>query len=115
MICLTETWCSDETFIENSNLKLPKYNSIHLGRKNKQGGGVCTFVNEALLYKIRTDLSVSNAENETLTIEIINKNAKNIIVSNCYRPPTGKVSSIKKHITHVTDKLIKAVLHTTIF
>ena len=28
-----------------------------------------TFVNEALLYKIRTDLSVSNAENETLTIE----------------------------------------------
>ena len=61
---------------------------------------MCTFVNEALLYKIRTDLSVSNAENETLTIEIINKNAKNIIVSNCYRPPAGKVSSI-------TDKLIR--------
>ena len=39
IICLTETWCSDETFRNDSNLQLPNYNSIHLERKNKRGGG----------------------------------------------------------------------------
>ena len=59
------------------------------------------------LYKLRNDLSVSDDASETLSIEIINKHVKNIIVSNCYRPPAAKVSSFEKYITHITDKLIR--------
>ena len=40
MICLTETWCSDDIFRNNSNYNLPQYNSIHQERKHKRGGGI---------------------------------------------------------------------------
>ena len=107
MICLTETWCSNETFYHNSNLHLPQYNSIHLERKNKRGGGVCVFINKKLLFKHRKELSASEEANETLSVEILNKNSKNIIVSTCYRPPNTKITPLKKHITHVFNKLLK--------
>ena len=106
-ICLTETWCSNETIYHNSNLHLPQYNSIHLERKNKRGGGVCVFINKKLLFKHRKEFSVSEEANETLSIEILNKNSNNIIVSTCYRPPSTKITPLKKHITHVFNKLLK--------
>ena len=101
MICLSETWNSDESFSNDSTLHLPNYNPIHFGRKNKRGGGICVFVNERFIFKRRDDLSVSDDTNETLSIEVINKNNKNIIVSTCYRPPAGKIKQFKKHITHI--------------
>ena len=56
IICLTETWCSDDAFLNDSNLHLPQYNSIHLERKGKRGGGVCVFVHKKLMFKYRKDL-----------------------------------------------------------
>ena len=103
MICLSETWNSDESFSNDSTLHLPNYNPIHFGRKNKR---VCVFVNERFIFKRRDDLSVSDDTNETLSIEVINKN-KNIIVSTCYRPPAGKIKQFKKHITHIFDKITR--------
>ena len=41
IICLTETWCTNESFLANSNFQLPNYNAVHFGRENKKGGGVC--------------------------------------------------------------------------
>ena len=46
MICITETWCSNDSFQNNSNFNLTNYRAIHLGRKEKRGGGVCVFVHE---------------------------------------------------------------------
>ena len=34
-------WNSDESFQNNSNFQLPHYSSVHFGRKNKRGGGIC--------------------------------------------------------------------------
>ena len=73
IICLTETWCSDETFRNNSNFQLDEYDSIHLGRKNKRGGGICLYVHNSLSFKTRNDLSIINEDIENLCIEIINK------------------------------------------
>ena len=56
MICLSETWNSDESFSNDSTLHLPNYNPIHFGRKNKRGGGICVFVNERFIFKRRDDL-----------------------------------------------------------
>ena len=90
VICLSETWSSDKAFSENSNYQIPNYNSIHLERKIcKKGGGVLIYIRNNLLYKIRNDLSVSDCDSEVLSVEIINKNKKNFIISNCYRPPNG--------------------------
>ena len=107
IICLTETWCSDESFIKNSNFQLSGYNSLHLERKNKRGGGVCVFIREDLIFKKRKDFSVSEESNETLSIEIINKNTKNIIVNTCYRPPNSKIKPLKNHINHIFASMLK--------
>ena len=39
------------------------------------------------MYKIRKDLSISDKDKEILTIEIISKESKNMLISCCYRPP----------------------------
>ena len=53
--------------------------TLYIKRQNKKGGGICVFIKDTLLYKIVDDLSVSNGDNETLAIEIINKKSKNIL------------------------------------
>ena len=105
MICITETWCSNDSFQNNSNFNLTNYRAIHLGRKEKRGGGVCVFVHEQYMFKTRKDLSISNDENEHLCIEIINKQRKNIIVNTCYRPPGSKVKPFKKHVASVFNQV----------
>ena len=105
IICLTETWNSDESFLNNSNFQLPNYNSIHFGRKNKRGGGICIFISDSLNFKRINDLSI--LANETLTIEIINKTTKNIIVSTCYRPAAAKIKQFKQHLAHLFEKLTR--------
>ena len=107
MICLTETWCSDDIFRNNSNYNLPQYNSIHQERKHKRGGGICVFVNKDLIFKQRNDFSISEEENESLSVEIINKDKKNIIINTFYRPPNSKIKSLKNHITSTLNALYK--------
>ena len=107
IICLTETWCSDQTFHNNSDYDLPEYNSIHQERKNKCGGAISIFINNNLIFKQRNDFSISEEDNETLSVEIINKNTKNIIINTCYRPPNSKIRPLKSHITNIFNTLYK--------
>ena len=61
----------------NHNLfKLPQYKSIHQVGRTGKGGGIAVFPHESLTFNIRQDLSVNNADTETLCIEIINKESK---------------------------------------
>ena len=104
---MTETWCSNETFNNDANMHLPQYNSIHQERKNKRGGGVCVFIHKKLLFKQRKNVSISQDSNETICIEIINKNSKNIIVSTCYRPPNGKWKEFKQYLNTFFSTFVK--------
>ena len=75
VICITEIWCSDNAM--NHNLfELRQYKSIHQVRRTGKGGGIAVFPHESLTFNIRQDLSVNNADTETLCIEIINKKSK---------------------------------------
>ncbi|XP_065639571.1 uncharacterized protein LOC136072316 [Hydra vulgaris] len=88
MICITETWCSDESCRINSSLEIPKYKLLSFERKtNKRGGGIITYIRNDQITKIREDLSTSDADSEVFTIEITSNKSKNILVSTCYRPP----------------------------
>ena len=90
IICLSETWSTNSSFLENSNFHLPNYDAIHYERKtNKKGGGVLIYVKTSLTYKFREDLSSSDCDKEILSVEIINEKNKNFIVSCCYKPPNG--------------------------
>ena len=107
MISLTETWCSDDAFYNNTEYDLPGYYSIHQERKYKRGGGICVFIKNNFIFKQRKDLSISDEDNETLSVEIVNKNTKNIIVNTCYRPPNSKIRSLKSHVTNIFNQLHK--------
>ena len=89
LFCLTETWLKDQELTENSNFQIEGYNTVHLERKDTNGGGVIIYIKNDVNYKIRTDLTTSDADIEFLTIEIINESSKNFLVSCCYRPPKG--------------------------
>ena len=70
----------------NHNLfKLPQYKSIHQVRRTGKGGGIAVFLHESLIFNVRHDLSVNNANIEALRVEIINKKSKNILINTQYQ------------------------------
>ena len=105
IICLTETWSSNDSFKDNSNFQLPGYNSIHQERSNnKRGGGICVYIQHSLMYKVIDELSISDKDNESLVIEIINERSKNTIINTSYRPPNGMIKPFKTHLKHIFEK-----------
>ena len=47
---------------------------------------------------------MSNGDNETLAIEIINKKSKNILITTSYRPPNGQIKPFKAHLKQIFEK-----------
>ena len=110
--CLSETWCKDEGVNNNSLFQIPNYSTIHQIRSgDKKGGGVCMFLHNSLVYKLRLDLSINTIDNESLAVEIINKKRKNIIVHVLYRPPCGKIKPFKKYLKNTFLKNKSACLN----
>ncbi|XP_065675816.1 uncharacterized protein LOC136092023 [Hydra vulgaris] len=108
MICLTETWCSDESIQNNSNFQIPNYKLLSSERKAyKKGGGIATYVRNDQVIKVRKDHSISNPDSEVFTIEIINSKFKNIIVSTCYRPPEGNIKKCSNYLEEIFLKINK--------
>ena len=104
-ICLTETWCKDEHLENNSNYHLNNYTAIHQERKsNKKGGGVCCFVHNSIIYKKIIDIRINDEDTEALSIEIINTKTKNLIITNVYRPPNGKIKPFKNFFKELVSK-----------
>ena len=100
VISLTETWCLDDPRNE-SLFKLNNYTSLYQARNGERnGGGTCFFIHNSLTFNKRSDLCVNNNDIESLSIEIVNANSKNIIVNVTYRQPAGNVKvfedSLKK-------------------
>ena len=103
IIVLTETWCGD-TATKNSIYQIPNYTVIHKTRKEKQGEGLCMFIRNDLNFKLRNDLDKFDSGIETLSIEIENRNSKNIVLSAIYRPPRGNINSFKDHLKTIMSK-----------
>lgn len=121
VICISETWCKkdgedvndneNENKTEFSKFSLPEYKVVHQPRKKQNranGGGVCIFVHDSLKFKKHRQLSVNDSDCEILSIEIINKKSRNIIISSIYRQPSGNVKKFKQHLkNHLTDNKLK--------
>ena len=113
VICLTETWLNDHEFKINSNYHLPIYKGIHYKRKtNKRGNGVLMYIRNGVSYKIQNDLCISDGDREIITIELLTKSMKNIIVSYCYKPPNG---NWKNHCDHLQKILTNATIENKLY
>ena len=101
VISLTETWCLDDPRNE-SLFKLNNYTSVHQAREDERnGGGTCIFIHNSLTFNKRSDLCVNNNDIESLSIEIINKNSKNIIVNVTYRQPAGNINNFENFLKNI--------------
>ena len=89
VIALTETWLTNENC---SLYGISNYNSHHIVRENRRGGGVSIFVNPLLSFKTRPDIEKCDDNIECAFIEILQNplnSACNPLIGAVYRPPNS--------------------------
>ena len=107
---LSETWLNDK--IDSQLLHIQGYNVLRQDRGasnlvKKRGGGLITYVKSSM------DVYVQEAENmvtkdlEVQWLRIARKNAKNLVIANVYRPPTGNVKQALKKLGDSINSLKK--------
>ena len=90
IIAISETWCNGDNISINSLYQIPNYTPIHQIRKTgNKGGGLVLYMHKTITFNALEKLSNSNKHIESLSVETIRKNQKNIILSCIYRPPRG--------------------------
>ena len=100
IICLTETWLSDEDDVEH--LLIPGYQSIITKNRHTRGGGVGVY----LLNSIASELSSSSGlqHSERLHLELnVGGSLLSLVV--IYRPPTSSVTSFCNEIDNLLEQL----------
>ena len=89
---------------KNAIFQLKDYNAIYQVRNSHKGGGLCIFIHESFCYKLRKDLSINSEAIESLSIEISNKKASNLIFTAIYRPPTGNIKILQQFFKDIFSK-----------
>ena len=105
IICVTDTWSTDNDIRNNSNFHLPNFDFTHQERKiGKKVGGILIYVKNHIKFKVMKDLSVSDGNSECVAVEIENKNSKNLIITRCYRPPSGTIKGLNSFLENAFKK-----------
>lgn len=99
IIGLTETWLSSDP---NPPFALDNYDFIFNSRHDRAGGGVALYLSKDYNYNICNDITFMNNALESLFIEIIVPNHKNIIVGVVYRPPNSNSHDFLSQLTDIT-------------
>ena len=95
IITLSETWLNAK--LDSTVIAIPGYKHYRLDRRTsntkKRGGGFLIYVknNLALEVKELIQLNSLNGDLESQWIEIERRHARNVLICNLYRPPTGTV------------------------
>ena len=76
--------------------------------KIARAGGVAIFIQNSFLYNIRDDLSINCDDIESLSIEIINDQSKNIIFNVVYRPPDEDLNKSETFFRNILSENNKA-------
>ena len=102
VIVLSETWIDDDKADLNSLFHILSYSFIlEKRRTNYKGGGLGIYVHKTLDNKILRNLAKNTEKIETSTLEIENKNSKNILISTAYRPSRGSQSKFLEEIEQI--------------
>ena len=81
-------------------------------KEKLKGGGVFMYIRNDLSFKIRKDLCTSGGNKEILTIELLTKIMKDIIVSCYYKPADG---NWKNHCDNLEKILTNATMENKIY
>ena len=102
LIGISETWLNDSS----SSVDIDGYSFVHKSRENRSGGGVGLYVSSNLNFKFRCDLdfSLPNVA-ESLFIEIVKPQGKNIVAGVIYRPPNQNVDEFLTMTNELLSKL----------
>ena len=104
VICLTETWCTDDP--RNETLfNLENYTSIDQVRTHGRVGGICVFIHNSLTFKLRSDLGTNSNDIESLFIETINEKSKSVVINAQYRQPAGDFKQYKTYFENFFNKM----------
>ena len=88
ILCISETWL--KSGISDGEIGITGYAVKRRDRKTgRKGGGVCIYVRDTLSYKDRYDLTEKSSV-EAVCIELVRKNAENVLCCCAYRPPKAK-------------------------
>ena len=105
IIAISETWCNDHNIHINSLYQIPNYTPIHQIRKtSNKGGGLVLYITKTITFNALEKLSNNNKHIESLSVEIIRKNQKNIILSCIYRPPRGDPNILTSKIKELAER-----------
>ena len=104
IVCFSETWADDNKLENDCLIQLPGYIVLHQIRKNRRGGGISIFVHESLSFKRRQDLGINSEAVESLSIEVLNKKCKNIILNTIYRPLNGDIVTCENYFKNLFAK-----------
>ena len=75
VLCIIESWCTDSTLKNNTNMHLTNFDIISQERKtSKRREGVLVYIYKSLTCTLRNDLCVSDRDKEILTSEISREN-----------------------------------------
>ena len=89
-IAITEMWCKDDSINVNLLYQITSYTPIHQIRKTgNKGGGLALYIHKTITFNTLEKISNNNEHIEGLSVEIIRKNQKNIILLCIYRHPSG--------------------------
>ena len=98
IITLSETWLNPK--LDSAVVAIPGYKQYRLDRKGpckkERGGGLLIYVKNSLALEIKelTHLNSLNGDLECQWIEIEREHARNVLICNLYRPPTGTVKEV---------------------
>ena len=91
-----------------TNITLPNYNIEHSPTDGLNGGAL-PYIKEDIIYKKRNDLKVLKSKMlESIFIEIVNPNTKNLIVGCMYHQPCTELSEFNNDFfTYLCEKLLR--------
>ena len=83
-----------ETFlvndVSNNELNIQGYNMVRADRMGPRGGGIVVYIRDCYKFIHRDDLNLLGIE--TIWIEVILSNRKNLMIGFVYRPPSSLIS-----------------------
>ena len=62
------------------------------------------YLKNDIKFKMTKDFSAPDGNNECVTVEIENKNSKNLLIRCCYRPPSGAIKALNSFLENVFKK-----------
>ena len=113
-----ETWADLNKLENDSLIQLLGNNVLHQIRKNHRGREISIFVHESLPFKRRQNLGINLEAVDFLSIEILNKKCKNVILNTIYRPPNGDIETCEncfKNLFAKNDTVNKHIVLVGVF